>query len=132
MPDDLKQLEIDRALMRLSGTFPQAMVVKTMQVDPYMNLLDAYAAVHPLFPKTILHRSDLANDPMLEEILAHELHHVGSMSKEPNPFKRFFGTVKANVDKPYEQRDEELAAQATGQEYEQRAAKRRRDIPLKP
>lgn len=131
LPDPAEaNLPMELTLMGLRGAYPEAASVNTISADPYMKVLGAEAAVHPLMPKTIFHRADLRSNQDREGILAHELEHVRAGSQEPNPLKRFFEAAKANVTRPYEQRGEENRAEAAAQAYMKRANARKRDIRL--
>ena len=135
-PSDMQmpnpQLDIEKALMRLSGAYPQAMEVRTRPADSYVKMLGAEAMVHPFAPNTILHRSDLGSQPRheLETILAHELSHVGSMRQQGGPISRMLTALLGKTRQSYDTRDEELNAEASAQDYISDASKRWLDIPL--
>ena len=129
------QLDLEKALMRLSGAYPQAMEVSESGnplSDSYVKMLGAEAMIHPFAPNTILHRSDLGSQPRrdLETILAHELSHVGSMRQQKGPIDRMLTALLGKARQSYDTRDEELNAEASAQDYISRASKRWHDIPL--
>ena len=106
------KLAVEQSLMRLNETFPESLKVNTVSASPYMDLLGAYAAVHPWAPKTIMYHRDIAADPDLaDSTLAHELQHVRQGTQMPF-MDRMLAPLKT-IMTPRKRHLEELDAEAT-------------------
>ena len=129
MPQDLKgvlleranpQLDAERALMRLSGTFPDAYKQQAVAAPRFLDFLGANAATHPLAPGKILFHPDYNRGPDMDANLAHELGHVQQMSGK--------STVQQLYDLITNRDANEDAAEKGTKQY--MARRRTTDIPL--